>query len=588
MKAVEIEFLMKDSLTGALGKSKEAVEQLLGKAKQAAFIIGQQIEAQHKEIDRVNSDLATMQRKLDMMKPGDGQKELAVEVAACKKALAEELGQLEALEKQHDIARQGVSRLQEEYRKVSISEEEAAAGAKVLKDKIAEQKDIIKQVEADIKSLQKAYDKMAPGKGRTEIGADLNAAKKVLIEEKGQLAALTQEQDRNRESNRRLGVQLRELQDSMAKMRLNGQSNTEAYRQMADQAAKLRNTIFYLNRQTRELSQDGNVLKGFASGVNGLAGALSTATGVMGLFASENENLVKIQTRVQSVMAISMGLQHAFNALNKNSAFRIVTVAKMQDLLTAANTRLAAAFGISSAAANVLIGTLTLGLSVAITALIIAWNKYSAAQEEAVKKAQDLVDIESDGRAQMIKTRFEIDSTRESLKNFTGSKEEEKKKVDELNRKYGEAFGYYGSVAKWYEVLTQKAEKYIQMLFLQAKAQALVNKAVEADEKVNKLKSQKPGNADSDIGLLGKATAWLHHVATQGALDAREVIKKYNQVAYDEEVKEAKKRRDDYLEQAAALQKQQEKIGKESGIGGHAGETEKTERHKQRGAAPCG
>ena len=85
----------------------------------------------------------------------------------------------------------------------------------------------------------------------------------------------------------------------------------------------------------------------------------------------------------------------------------------------------------------------------------------------------------------MIKTRFEIDTTRESLKNFTGSKEEEKKKCEEVNRKFGEAFGYYDSVAQWYDVLTQKAGQYIQMLMLQAQAQALVNKAERLNDYID-------------------------------------------------------------------------------------------------------
>ncbi len=43
----------------------------------------------------------------------------------------------------------------------------------------------------------------------------------------------------------------------------------------------------------------------------------------MGVFASESENLAKIQTRVQSVMAVTMGLQRVMNTLNKDSAFRL-------------------------------------------------------------------------------------------------------------------------------------------------------------------------------------------------------------------------------------------------------------------------
>jgi len=109
------------------------------------------------------------------------------------------------------------------------------------------------------------------------------------------------------------------------------------------------------------------------------------------------------------------------------------------------------------------------GLSAVITGLIVLWDKYSDAQEAAAEKAKERVKIESDGRSQMIKTRFEIENTTKSLKDFTGSKEQEKAKVEELNRKYGESFGYYNTVAEWYDVLIQKSDDYIQMLFLQAK-----------------------------------------------------------------------------------------------------------------------
>ena len=43
------------------------------------------------------------------------------------------------------------------------------------------------------------------------------------------------------------------------------------------------------------------------------------------------------------------------------------------------------------------------------------------------------------------------------------------------------------------------------MLFLQAKAQALVNKAVEADEKLAKHKATNPDNADTSMGWFKKA-----------------------------------------------------------------------------------
>ena len=570
MKPVEIEFLMRDNLTAGLDKSKMSVEQLLGAARRASLVINTKIDEQRKVIDGVNSDLDKMQRKLQTMKPGTGQQELLAEISACKKVLAEETGALQQLEKEHQQAKQGVAQLEQEYRKITISEEQAAAANKSLTDKITEQKAVVKQVEADVRALQKAYEKAAPGNAQSAALAELNAAKKALEEDKAILAELTAEQEKNKESNKRLSRQLRELQNDMARMRLNGEQNTEEYRQMAEKAAQLSDTLGDLRAQTSILANDDANLQGFISGVNGLSGAFTTATGVMSLFASENENLMKVQARVQSVMAITMGLQQLFNALNKDSAFRLVTVTKVKNLLTAANYRLATSLGISNAAATALMATLTLGLSVVITGLIVAWNKYSDAQEEAARKAQERVEIESQGRAEMIKTRFEIDTTRESLKNFTGSKEEEKKKCEEMNRKYGEAFGYYDTVAQWYDVLTQKAEQYIQMLFLQAKAQALVNKAVEADEKVNKHKATKPGNSDSDMGWFARMGHYMMQSESNGMYDGHAAVERYNKEAYNKRTKELEAERDSYLKQAADLEKQAASIGKKANIGGHA------------------
>lgn len=570
MKPVEIEFLMRDNLTAGLEKSKLSIEQLLGAARRASLVINTKIDDQRKVIDGVNSDLDKMQRKLQTMKPGTGQQELLAEISACKKVLAEEIGALQQLEKEHQQAKQGVAQLEQEYRKITISEEQAAAANKSLTDKITEQKAVVKQVETDVRALQKAYEKAAPGNAQSAALAELNAAKKALEEDKTILAELTAEQEKNKESNKRLSRQLRELQNDMARMRLNGEQNTEEYRQMAEKAAQLSDTLGDLRAQTSILANDDANLQGFISGVNGLSGAFTTATGVMSLFASENEDLMKVQARVQSVMAITMGLQQLFNALNKDSAFRLVTVTKVKNLLTAANYRLATSLGISNAAATALMATLTLGLSVVITGLIVAWNKLSDAQEEAARKTQERIEIESQGRAEMIKTRFEIDTTRESLKNFTGSKEEEKKKCEEMNRKYGEAFGYYDTVAQWYDVLTQKAEQYIQMLFLQAKAQALVNKAVEADEKVNKHKATKPGNAESDMGWFARMGHYWMQSESNGMYDGHAAVERYNKEAYNKRTKELEAERDSYLKQAADLEKQAASIGKSANIGGHA------------------
>ena len=570
MKPVEIEFLMKDNLTGGLDKAGLAVDILAEKSEKAAAAINARILEQRKVIDRVNSDLHRMETQLQNMKPGPAQAELAADVTACRKVLEEERAALEGLEKEHREAEKSVRNLRKEYERISLEEERAAAGSKSLTDKIREQKEVIGQIESDIKSLEKAYQGAAPGKAKVAALDELNAAKKALEEEKGALAGLQAEQEKTRASSKRLSMQLRELQDSMARMRLEGKQDTEEYRKMAQQAALLSDTLADLNTQTKILSNDDANLQGFMSGVSGLAGLFTTATGALSLFASENENLARIQTRVQSVMAITMGLQQVFNTLNKDSAFRLVTVVKMKNLLTAANTRLAVALGISTGAAQALMATLTLGLSAVITGLVVAWNRYSTAQEKAAEKAREMVKIESDGRAQMIKTRFEIESTLASLKKFTGTKDEEKAKVEELNRKYGESFGYYDTVAQWYDILQKKGEKYIRMLFLQAKVQSLVNKAAEADEKVNEIKASRPEDVDGSMGWFARMGLYMAQSDSYGRVDAQSMISEYNEKAKEKAVREAEEVRDGYLAEARKLQEEYLDIGKEFDLGDHA------------------
>lgn len=570
MKPVEIEFLMKDHLSGGLDKAGLAVDILASKAGKAAEAINARIEEQRKVIKGVTSDLHRMETQLQSMKPGPAQAELAADVAACRKVLDEERAALEGLEREHREAEKSVRNLREEYGRISLEEERAAAGSKSLTDRIREQKEVIGQIESDIKSLEKAYQGAAPGKAKVAALDELNAAKKALEEEKGVLAGLQAEQEKTRAGSKRLSMQLRELQDSMARMRLEGKQDTEEYRKMAQQAALLSDTLADLNTQTKVLSNDDANLQGFMSGVSGLAGLFTTATGALSLFASENENLARIQTRVQSVMAITMGLQQVFNTLNKDSAFRLVTVVKMKNLLTAANTRLAVALGISTGAAQALMATLTLGLSAVVTGLVVAWDRYSTAQEKAAEKAREMVKIESDGRAQMIKTRFEIESTLASLKRFTGTKDEEKARVEELNRKYGESFGYYDTIAQWYDILQQKGEKYIQMLFLQAKVQSLVNKATEADEKVNEIKASKPEDVDGSMGWFARMGLYMAQSDSYGQVDAQSMISEYNEKAKEKAVREAEKVRDDYLAEARKLQEEYLSIGKEFDLGDHA------------------
>ena len=160
----------------------------------------------------------------------------------------------------------------------------------------------------------------------------------------------------------------------------------------------------------------------------------------------------------------------------------------------------------------------------------------------------------------------------DEIKNFTGSNEQEKAKVEELNRKYGESFGYYKTLSEWYDTLIQKSEDYVQVLLHQANVQNLVKKAAEADEEVNKIKAQKPEEAESAMGFFGKWGQYIMQssMAESGQFyDAQAAIKKHDQEAYDILLKNAENKRDGYLKKAEEEVKKAAEAAKKGNIGGH-------------------
>lgn len=264
----------------------------------------------------------------------------------------------------------------------------AVQTAQQIKSKIDELKLGIKQTESDVKSLQSTFEKAAPGKAKMFALDELNAAKKALNEDKVALAELDAQHNKTSTTAQRLTSQIRQLKDDMAKMAMAGGRDSAAYEDLRQKSILLQRQLNGTNKQIKILASPTANFQGVISGVTGLTGAVTASMGVMGLFADENANLAKIQTRLQSVMAITIGLQQVATTLNKNSAFQLIFVSKAQNFLTASTARLAAALGVSTVAAKALMATLTLGLSIAITGLIYAWDKYTSAQNKAKEQSK--------------------------------------------------------------------------------------------------------------------------------------------------------------------------------------------------------
>ena len=195
---------------------------------------------------------------------------------------------------------------------------------------------------------------------------------------------------------------------------------------------------------------------------------------------------------------------------------------------------------------------------------IVDWVKWLFSAKEGVdalkKSLQEKNEVEKEGHAVSVRTRAELDNTISELRDFVGTKEQEKNKVDELNRKYGDAFGSYKTLAEWYDVLIQKGNTYIESLFNQAKAQSYIKKAVEADEKANEIRSKGKEEYRPFWGPGGKAYMFFggSNIGHYGSDPA--------ETAFNKALQEVENEKQHYLNQAEWFQQEYSRIIKESGL----------------------
>ncbi len=204
----------------------------------------------------------------------------------------------------------------------------------------------IKELEKEYGSLSEAM-KKAQAKGDTtavakykeEIAAikENIAIRKKVIEKTGETAdslakveeRLRKEADEAKKSEAAhisFRQRIRELKEEMVAMEQAGQRNTEKYRQIQAECTKLTDAWKDATNQANRLAHDQAGMQGIVSGLSGLSGGFMAASSAVSLFAGENEDLQKVMLKVQQLMSITMGLQQLQATLDKDSAFRIVTL----------------------------------------------------------------------------------------------------------------------------------------------------------------------------------------------------------------------------------------------------------------------
>lgn len=364
--------------------------------------------------------------------------------------------------------------------------------ASTITESIRSQKRAIAELEKQYKQAQRSLKKVAPGVARESAAQELVLAKKEIDAEREALKMLEAEQAKFKQQETSLRTLITQKRNELARMT----EGTREYRQAMQELGKLQDRYGDVQTQGRIFADDNRNIRATTDAIQGLSGAMSAGMGIATLFGASQENLAKVQARLQSVMAISIGVNQVAQTLNKDSYFTHIILAKAKDTVTAATNRLSVALGISSTQAKVLMGTLTLGLSVAIAAVISAlgrWQKKRAeliAQYSAISSAVIKSRIDMAGEvAQIDKSFAALNRLKEGTKGYGKAK-------DDIISKYGKYLNGLDAeirslhnVAGAYNAVKKAAEDSVQA---RAKAafvdEATTNANTKMGEAMNKIR----------------------------------------------------------------------------------------------------
>lgn len=208
-------------------------------------------------------------------------------------------------------------------------------------------------------------------------------------------------------------------------------------------------------------------LKAVWVGITGFTGAMS---------------LAKIQviafTVCQKAQSVATAICTAVTNAARNAQIAYATGAGISTVATYA---LRAALISLMAATGV--GLVIAGIGMAIGALINNSDEATESLKKLEQQKNNVTQASQQEAALLNQTRAAYELNIQKLKNFHGTKEQEKKIVEEMNNTYGQTMGYFSSVNEWYNALIKNSKAYTEQMIAEAQARQIANQIAENEQK---------------------------------------------------------------------------------------------------------
>lgn len=322
-----------------------------------------------------------------------------------------------------------------------------------------------------------------------------------ISEQRKRQAELNTVIEQGNEKHARTRTLILDAREQLVQMRSAGLQNTAQYQQIGQEAAKMRTQMALVNAEMEYLSNPNKGLLTLKTGLQGIAGSASLVVGIMGFFNQKSEEMVQIQTKIQSLLGIIVGLENSYNMVKKSSVL-LLAIEEVQRKALIASQALEAkakttniALTWSEVAAQKAFNLVAkvnpyLILSAAILTVVGGIWLLVKANKEATNTTKDLLSAEQEmasARKKAIsdstKERTELDLLYNKLKGTSLSTKERTAAVNEWMKKYPQ----HSNIMNGELVSLGKLESAYQSLSKQiiesAKARAYADKITELETK---------------------------------------------------------------------------------------------------------
>lgn len=301
-----------------------------------------------------------------------------------------------------------------------------------------------------------------------------------------------------------------------------GNMNAELAKTDAGKQKQLENTLGDIKEQM------GALVQGIAPYVTMASQITITITGVVKLTTA-------LYAAIKAFSTLTVVTEATSRAKVGMTAVVRVLTATIHGEAVGATTAAVATRALGVAVKSLLIST---GVGIAIVALTEAINYLMNSSDDAAKSVDNLSEAEQRAKIahqqtaqQMASVRSEMTQNIATLKNFKGSKEQEKTMVQQMNTKYGEAMGYYSTVSQWYQALTANSKTYCDQMINEITIRNLANQAADLQQQRYDYTHDKNGRTKKfstknqkelvkaqkgDLGAFLLGGVWYKYVAKAG------------------------------------------------------------------------